>query len=166
MIPVRALIAMAVVAAAFASGWTAQGWRADAEISQLKEQHSAELKAASDAAAEAEREHRRQVEIWSGHVSQIDEKLTKEKADAQAQIDDLVERVRIGNRRLSVRANCPAGGSGTAAAPGPSGSPDAAPRAELHPADSEALLRIGADADDTARTLNALQQYVRDVCLK
>lgn len=163
----RILTYVTAILVVFATGWTARDWRADAQIARLDWLHGQRMKELSDKAAEAEREHRRQVGVWQASVAAMDEKHTKEMVDAKAERDALHARLRAGTQRLYVRATCPpAGGGGSAAAPGAARLDDGAARAELYREDAEALLAIAGEADDTARALTGLQQYVREVCLK
>lgn len=88
-------------------------------------------------------------------LERVQDQAAKEKADAKAREDALVDRVRTGERRLSVAAVCP-GGGGTGLRPGTAGSGGSSvSRAELDPAAAERILRIGFDADQAIRERNA-----------
>ena len=86
-------------------------------------------------------------------LEQLQARTAKEMENAKSREDALVESVRNGNRRLSVRAVCPAGSGGDSAAAGGRGA--AVQRAEIDPADGVALVGIARDGDQYIRERNA-----------
>jgi len=89
-------------------------------------------------------------------LDKLQDQAAKEKADAKAREDDLVERVRTGERRLSIAAVCRPGASGTGLrAPAASGGRAEVPRADIDPAAGVALIGIARDGDEAIRERNA-----------
>lgn len=92
-------------------------------------------------------------------LGELDTQHTQERERANQTNADLRAAVAAGQRRLSVLAKCPVGGSGTTASVD-----HAEARAELDPAAAERIVRIANDGDDAIRQLTALQDYVRTAC--
>lgn len=88
-----------------------------------------------------------------GDLEQLQARTAKEMEDAKSREDALVESVRVGNRRLSVRAVCPSGTGLRAPAAGGGGAE--VPRAIIDPADGVALIGIARDGDAAIRERNA-----------
>lgn len=152
---ISAIIALALVLA-FGAGWMVNGWRLNEELATLKSGYDREAAEASEKARGFESELRTRVET-------ID-KLQKDLKDAQTRNDSLRADLAAGSKRVLVRASCPASGS----VPGPAGSPgvdDGAGYAELDGQVASAMVGITSDGDTSIRKLNALQDYVENVCL-
>jgi prophage endopeptidase len=92
----------------------------------------------------------------------LDTQHTKDQATADETNKPLLVAVATGDQRVYVKASCPAAVRATSATPG---QPDETGRAELDPAVAARILTTGVDGDDAIRQLNALQRYVRTVCL-
>lgn len=125
------------------SGWEAR-WTAQEAV------YAAERKAAEDAARKTEERHRAEYKAIAGRFLALQEKADEDHA---ATVADL----RRGALRVRQRFTCPRVPD---AAGSPEGTDGAGPRG-LSPADAELLLRVGRDADEIARKLNALQDAVR-----
>lgn len=86
----------------------------------------------------------------------------QELTDVRKENDRLSADLLATRQRLSVRtaARCPAG---VPAAAGAGSVDDAAERADIHPEDAAAIVRITGDADRCAVKLTALQEWARSV---
>lgn len=125
------------------SGWQAR-WGAQEAV------YAAERKAAEEAARKTEERHRAEYKAIAGRFLALQEKADEEHAA-------IVAGLRAGTVRVRQRLTCPRVPD---AAGSPEGTDGAGPRG-LSPADAELLLRVGRDADEIARRLNALQEAVR-----
>ena len=153
----RAIAALIGVALLFGAGWTVRGYIADSEISALQSKYDRAAADASEKARLAERD-------WRERVAVIDEQHTKELQNAKAANDALRADLASGNKRVLVRASCPASGGLPASAPAASVD-DGAGLAQLDPTVAESMVGVTDDGDEQIRKLTALQQYVREVCL-
>lgn len=123
---------------------------ADATIAKMKRDSAQALADAHAKARATETELRDQMDLAAAQFA-------KEKADATAREDALVESVRSGARRLSIAvARCVPATARDAQDPAPAerAGPDEA-RAELDPATSERILAIPRDGDQSIRERNA-----------
>ena len=125
------------------SGWEAR-WDAQQAV------YAAERKAAEEAARKTEERHRAEYKAIAGRFLALQEKADEEHAA-------VVAGLRAGTVRVRQRLTCPRVPDTAGSAQGTDG---AGPRG-LSPADAELLLRVGRDADEIARRLNALQEAVR-----
>lgn len=118
--------------------------------------------------SERDESDREAKELFDKTTKALERKLSTALSDAdvryQQGIDDGkksleadIAELRDGTRRLRDRFTCPPGVP--SAAPSASGG-DAAQAAGLQPEDAEFLIRLAADADDTARRLTACQQIL------
>lgn len=93
-------------------------------------------------------------------LTQLDTEHTQERERANQTNADLRAAVAAGQRRLSIKATCPAvRGSTSAASLG-----NAEARADIDPAAGERIIRIANDGDDAIRALTALQDYINTAC--
>ena len=98
-------------------------------------------------------------------VAALDKKHTKELTDARTENSRLADAVRSGERRLRLRASCPATGTGVPKATGATGVVDGSgPRLDDTAERDYFNLRDGIAT--AQRQIAGLQDYVRDVCLK
>ncbi len=88
-------------------------------------------------------------------LKDLQDKSAKEKEIAKSREDALVERVRTGERRLSIAAVCPGGGNPGIRPPAAGGGGAVVSRAELDPAAGVALIGITRDGDEAIRERNA-----------
>lgn len=161
-----AILALALLAAGFGAAWTIQGWRSDAAISKLQAEHAGELKTISDAATAAAVQYKKDQTAWQESLAALEKRHFKEMKIANSVADSLRRQLDDGSMRVFIDADCPAdsGGAGQkAAAPGVDARKT---RAQLDPKVAGNLAGIAADGDKAIRQLNALADYVEDVCLK
>lgn len=98
-------------------------------------------------------------------VAALDAKHTKELTDARTENSRLADAVRSGERRLRIRASCPATGTGVPQATGATGVADGTgPR--LDDAAERDYFRLRDGIATAQQQIAGLQDYVRDVCLK
>lgn len=126
---------------------------AEAALSAAEAAHENTLREFAEATAKALGEARRTESALRNDIERIQADAAKEMESAKAREDALVESVRTGNRRLSIRAVCPAGSGGDAAVAGGRGAQ--IQRAEIDPADGVALVGIARDGDQYIRERNA-----------
>ena len=93
-------------------------------------------------------------------VAALDEKYTKDLADAKKQLDDLQRCVSSGKCGLRVNAKCPA--NGTASAPGV----DDATGPRLTDAAERDYFTLRERIETITKQLTGLQAYIREQCLK
>ena len=98
-------------------------------------------------------------------MAALDNKHTKELTDARTENSRLADAVRSGERRLRVRASCPATGTGVPKASGATGVVDGSgPR--LDDTAERDYFRLRDGITTAQQQIAGLQDYVRDVCLK
>lgn len=90
-------------------------------------------------------------------VSDIDKKYTKELQDAKDSIESLQRDVANGSKRLRINASCPKAG---AASMDDAESPRLTDDARVN------YFRLRNGIETTTKQLEALQDYVKNVCLK
>lgn len=131
----------------------------DAQADLAKEQaaHAQTVRDHALALAKAETAARQTEAILRDDMDKLAASAAKEKEDAKAREDALVERVRTGERRLSVRvASCVPASSSPASHPGAASEPGAdGAVAELDPEVAGRVLRITGDGDQAIRERNA-----------
>ncbi|WP_060538580.1 lysis system i-spanin subunit Rz [Pseudomonas sp. NBRC 111125] len=93
-------------------------------------------------------------------LTQLDTEHTQERERANQTNADLRAAVAAGQRRLSIKATCPAVRTSTGAA----SLGNAEARADIDPAAGERIIRITNDGDDAIRALTALQDYINTAC--
>lgn len=93
-------------------------------------------------------------------VAELDEKYTKDLADAKKQLDDLQHCVSTGKCGLRVKATCPA--NGTTAATGM----DDATSPRLTDSAQRDYFTLRERIETITKQLTGLQAYVREQCLK
>lgn len=157
------LVGGACLAAGLVLGMTLQGWRLGAELADLRADHAVELQRLADtnaAALAAQQQARQHLEQ---QLAAIDTQRYQELTHAQDHTDRLAADLAAARQRLRVRidpASCP----GLPTATGPTGlDDDAGVRADLHPADAAALVRVTGRADECRARLTALQEWVREM---
>ena len=93
-------------------------------------------------------------------VAALDEKYTKELADAKATIDQLHDDVASGKRRLQLNARCPAINTSGAT------SLDDAASARLTESAQRDYFTLRERIEIAGKQIAGLQQYIRELCLK
>lgn len=114
---------------------------------------------ASDSLATERQQTIDDMQVRQRDVAALDEKYTKELADAQATIDLLHDDVIAGKRRLQLNATC------TKQPTGPSSMGDAA-TARLNDSAQRDYFTIRERITTITGQVNYLQQYIREQCLK
>ena len=162
--PYGAILKIAIpLAIGLVIGLAINAWRYGADIAELKADHAVELKRISDTAAEALQAALRRQADAENRAAEIDVLRTEELANAQAENDRLRNAVADGERRLRIKATCPAS---------PGGVPGAAPAAGLAPSEAveldreaeQAVFDLRSDLIRDRAMILGLQDYVRDVC--
>lgn len=158
-------VAAGALALGLAGGVQLQSWRLGVQLADLRTESAAALRRQAEANATAMAEQQAARLALEGKLQVADKKHQKEMSDAHAENDRLRAAVRAGTVRLSVRTtgqSCATAGDVPAAA-GARGVDDAVGRAEIYPADADALVGIAGDADACAVTLSGLQDWARAV---
>lgn len=132
------------------------------EVLQLKKDYATEReKQASD--------HLAQVLKLQGERDGLRDRLAdleaesyEELIDAQQTTDDLTDQLALANRRLSVRASCPAPGNDVRTGSGTGLDDGSGIGAVLHPAVAADLARLAGDADRCRVKLKGLQDRERE----
>ena len=154
-------IVLAFVAGA-AITWWIEGLRWDADVSKLKDSHTAELKKFSDQAVIDLTNEKKHTEAAQTALAALDAKHTKELADEQANNDRLRADVAAGTRRVRIAAanlaTCELVGNSTT---GTGGVGDAA-QVELSGAGGRAVLDLRASAIKDDKVIQYLQGYAAE----
>jgi|GEM_PF-1921391 len=155
-----------ILAIGITVGLTINAWRLGADIADLKAEHSQQLTDIANAASTAARQALEQQQRSITALAEIDRKYTDEIAAAQLETDQLRSAVASGERRLRIKASCPATNSNSM--------PDAANPASVDDAASPRLTGVAERnywllRDRIALATNqvsALQAYIKGSCLK
>ena len=122
-----------------------------------------EMVSAYQAAYINQYEHYRSVETGlNREIGQLDEDFTREMMDAQQIIDDTLDSISTGQRKLYVNARCPKMPRTTKTAEAASVD-HAASRAELDKDAAKRLIRLTDRGDKAIRQLGACQAYIRKI---
>ncbi len=155
-------IVMAFVAGA-ALTWWVEGLRWDADVSKLKESHTAELKKQSDQAVIDLTNQQKRTEAAQSALAALDAKHTKEMADEQAKNEKLRADVAAGTRRVRIAAanlaTCQLVGNSTSG----TGSVGDAAQVELSGAGGRAVLDLRASAIKDDQVIRYLQDYIHKI---
>ncbi|WP_396328484.1 lysis system i-spanin subunit Rz [Burkholderia anthina] len=135
-------------------------------LADEKAAHVADLKAVSDAAAKAANDALLAEQNMQHRLAALDASHSQEMKNAQAENDRLHRAVDDGRVRLriAVQAARAAGGNAVPGGPGAAGVDDGTP-AELAPSARRAYFTLRDALTKTQGQLEALQDYVRNVCL-
>ena len=155
------LVGGACLAAGLVLGMTLQGWRMGAQLADLRADHAVELQRLADTNAAALADQQQARQHLEQQLAAIDTQRYQELTHAQQNTDRLAADLAAARQRLRVRidpASCP----GLSATTGAAGLDDGAgARADLHPADAAALVRVTGRADECRARLTALQVWAR-----
>lgn len=159
------LLALAVVAGGQqVRVFSAQSVAAEAQtkLSSYREKISERDRLAAVAAFEESQRRQAERTALLSRLADQDAAHYQELTDARQDNDRLSADLRATRQRLSVRTagRCPAG---VPAAAGAGRLDHAAERADIHPEDAAAIVRITGDADACAVKLTALQEWAREV---
>lgn len=164
--------AVVLLAIGIGIGWSLNGWRLSGQVADAKTEtanertaHQMDLAVISNAAAQQVRDALAKQQEAQQAVANLDRKHTEELKNAKDENDRLRGDVADGRRRLQLKASCPADSSNVPNATGAAGLGNG-PRARLDDSAERDYWRL-RDGIATARNqIAALQQYVREVCLK
>ncbi len=141
------LLLIAIVAGSYIKG----GWDKSNDLTAQYQSESI-AQAAQTTAANTAR---------NNAIAELDKKHTKERFDAEETIDNLLDDVGTGKRRLfikTVKAKCPVPDNSN-----PSSLDYASNRAELDQGTAERIIGLTSRGDKAIRQLSACQDYVRAV---
>lgn len=155
----KTVATIAVLLAAFFAGWLANGWRLGGQIAEIRQDHETQLRLTAEANAAVILKQQADQQALAAKLAALDQQRYTELRNAQENTDRLAAELAASNRRLSVRASCPA----VPAAASASGVDAGTQRADIHPEDAAAIVRITGDADACAVKLSALQEWAREI---
>ncbi len=136
---------------------------ADAELATVKAGHAEQLQQiATERDAQARRAMQAAIDA-EAVVAKIDQTNYEDLRRAQAEIESLRAAVRAGDRRLSIKATCPAGRASVPETTGTAGVGDGAGRADIDPGAAERIVALTERGDRAIRQLAACQEYARTV---
>ncbi|KAB8307600.1 lysis protein [Rouxiella chamberiensis] len=145
-----------------ALAWWVEGLRWDADVSILKESHTAELKKQSDHAVIDLTNQQKRTEAAQAALTALDAKHTKEIADEQAKNEKLRADVAAGTRRVQIAAanlaSCQRVGDSTSG----TGSLGDAVQIDLTPAGGSAVLSLRESTSRDAEVIQYLQGYAAE----
>ena len=167
-----AVAAVVLLAIGVGIGWSLNGWRLSGQVADAKTEtanertaHQAALAAISTAAAQQVRQALAKQQEAQQAVADLDRKHTEELNSAKEENDRLRGDVADGRRRLQLKASCPADSRNVPSATGAASLADGAgPR--LDGAAERDYWRLRDGIATSRNQIAALQQYVREVCLK
>lgn len=157
-------LAVAVLMALSAAG--AWNWQANAygqRLASLELDHARTLGDISTAAAVQLKLRQAQRAELEARLSAVDRQRYQELTHAQQTTDRLTADLAAARQRLSVRTTGHAGGNGVPAGTGTARVDDGVERADIHPEDAAAIVRLTGEADRCAVKLSALQGWVVEV---
>lgn len=153
--------AVAIVLAA-ALAWWIEGLRWDADVSKMKESHTAALKKQSDQAVIDLTNQQKRTEAAQSALAALDAKHTKEMADEQAKNEKLRADVAAGTRRVRIAstnlASCQLAGNSTSG----TGSLGDAVQIDLTPAGGSAVLSLRESTSRDDQVIQYLQGYAAE----
>lgn len=152
-----------VVGFAVSCGWLVNGWRLGAELAQVRAGHAAELQVIAETGAMALAEQQRALAALEARLAKSETLYYGKLKDAEKNTDRLVADLSAARQRLRVRTAPAACGDGVPAAAIAASLDDGGQRADIHPEDAAALVRITGEADACAVKLTALQEWARSV---
>ncbi|MCZ4065743.1 lysis system i-spanin subunit Rz [Oxalobacter aliiformigenes] len=142
----KSIILLAGLVTGIFLGWIVNGWWSGNRIAKLEKDHA-------ETVLKAEQNARKKEQAMQAEHDALAKKYEKEKKDAQAEINNLRNRIRTGAMRLSVPTR---GGT----VPENTGAWTGKTRAELDPKTADDLVAIAADGDEAIRELNlCIDQY-------
>jgi len=160
LVKVAGILAIGIVI-----GLTINAWRLGADIADLRAVHAQQLTDIANAASTAARQalERQQRSITA--LAELDRKYTNEIEQAQIETDLLRNAVASGERRLRIKASCPANSNSMPNATSPT-SVDDAPGPRLTNAAERDYWLLRDRITLITNQVGALQEYVRGSCLQ
>lgn len=154
-------IVLAFVAGAALTCWI-EGLRWDADVTKLKESHTAELKKQSDQAVIDLTNQQKRTEAAQSALAALDAKHTKEMADEYAKNEKLRADVAAGNRRVQIAAANLATSQLIRNSTSGTGSLGDAVQIDLTPAGGSAVLSLRESTSRDAEVIQYLQGYAAE----
>jgi len=158
-------IALVLLLAGSAAGWTANGWRLGKDIASIQQRHAEQLAKNEQVANAAFREQQQARQQLENKLSLLEQQHYGELKNAQATTDRLSADLATARQRM--RVTITAGScqqlSGAGKAGGAGRVDDGTITVELLPATAADLARLAGDADACAVKLTALQGWARAV---
>ncbi|THD43270.1 lysis protein [Enterobacteriaceae bacterium ML5] len=142
--------------------WWIEGLRWDADVSKLKETHTAELKKFSDQAVIDLTNQKKRTEAAQTALAALDAKHTKELADEQAKNDRLRADVADGTRRVRIEAANLATSQLIRNTTSATGSLGDAVQIDLTPAGGSAVLSLRDSTSKDDQVIQYLQGYAAE----
>lgn len=155
-------IVLALVVGA-ALTWWIEGLRWDADVTKLKESHTAELKKQSDQAVIDLTNQQRRTEAAQSALAALDAKHTKEMADEHAKNEKLRADVAAGTRRVRIAAANLATSELIRNSTSCTGSLGDAVQIDLTPAGGSAVLSLRESTSRDDQVIQYLQGYAAEV---
>ncbi len=149
----KAIAALLLLASVLSLAWAVNHYRDNAiSYKDQRDKATSALKLANDTITDMQTRQR--------DVAALDEKYTKELADAKKQLDDLQRCVSSGKCGLRVNAKCPA--NGTASTPGM----DDAASPRLTDAAERDYFTLRERIETSRKMIAGLQDYIKTQCLR
>lgn len=144
-------------------GLSINGVRYESKMQTLRAEHAETLQAISEEAERATANAMRQMREAQMEVARLDARYTEELSHAESENERLRDAVADGNRRLRIKANCPAGSDGVSKASPATGQPHDG-TVELDRETGSLVLDLRRDLMRDRAKILGLQHYVREVC--
>lgn len=145
-----------------ALAWWVEGLRWDADVSKLKESHTAALKKQSDQAVIDLTNQQKRTEAAQAALAALDAKHIKEMADEHARNEKLRADVAAGNRRVQIAAANLATSQLIRNSTSGTGSLGDAVQIDLTPAGGSAVLSLRESTSRDAEVIQYLQGYAAE----
>jgi hypothetical protein len=154
-----------VWAAAFliglACGSVVTNWNRNVELAELEKIQAQQSQERAEVHLLQLKDIRTQRDELQARLDQIDTQGYGELSDAKTTVNRLTVELATAQRRLSVRTACPASGTGHLPSTTVSSSVDdgGRTRADIHPEDAAAIVRVTGEADQCRIKLTGLQRW-------
>lgn len=142
------------------SGASSMYFHMDAKMSALALQHAEQAQEHAEQANALLLAEIARTEELRAYLSDLETIHYKELTDAQETNDDLANKLRIATQRLSIRTTSPVHTDPLSCTGAGTGVDAAVIRADIHPEDAAAIIRLTGEADQCAITLTALQEWI------
>ena len=158
-------IALALLLAGAAAGWTVNGWRLGEQIAAIQRKNAEQLAKNEQVANAAFLEQQQVRQQLENKLSLLDQQRYGELQNAQATTDRLSADLADARQRMrvTITASSCQQLSGAGKAAGPGSVDDGAVTADIQPATAADLARLAGEADACAVKLTALQGWARAV---
>lgn len=144
-------------------GLSINGVRYESKMQSLRAEHAEAMQAISDEAQRATAKAMQDMRDAQDKVARLDARYTEELSNAELENDRLRDAVADGNRRLRIKASCPAGGDGVPETSTATSQPHDG-TVELDRETGALVLDLRRDLIRDRAKILGLQSYIRDVC--